>query len=105
MKTTHTIRPRHAGVTLAELLVGLAILAIVAATAAPSLQRLVARQRVMQTADLLAGALSLARSAAMARREEVLVEPLAGADSFNDGWQVRPAAARQPIAAARLPDT
>jgi len=105
MKTTHTIRPRCAGITLAELLVGLAILAILAAAAAPSLQRLIARQMVVQTADVLAGALALARSAAMARREEVLVEPLGGADSFSGGWQVRPASANQPIAAGRLADT
>lgn len=94
--------PSPVGATLPELLVGLAILALLAAVAMPVLRQLIARQAVTQTADQLAGALSLARSAAMARREEVRVEPLDGTGDFHAGWQVRAATAAQPRAAGSL---
>lgn len=81
---------RHSrrGATLAELLTCVAVLAILAALAFPSWQRLQARQQVMLAADRLAGSLAVARSAAVARRSDVVLTPLPGASSLDHGWRL-----------------
>ncbi|MCY1220211.1 hypothetical protein D3C81_1297090 [compost metagenome] len=78
----------HAGLTLAELLVCLVILSVLAATAWPSFTELLARQAVDQAADRLAASLALARSTAMARRIEVTLQPLDGQPGLDHGWQL-----------------
>jgi len=80
------------GTTLVELLCCLLLLAILGAMAYPSWQAWQARQQVTQAGDRLAGSLALARTAAAARRTEVLVEPLPGAAGFDGGWRLRMAA-------------
>lgn len=70
--------PAWGGLTLAELLVGLTILSVLAAAGWPAFTRLLARQTVDQAADRLAASLALARSMAMARRVEVALQPLDG---------------------------
>lgn len=77
------------GTTLVELLCCLVLLAILAATAYPAWQAWLARQRVVHAADRLAGSLALARSAAAARRQDVLLEALPGAAGFDRGWRLR----------------
>lgn len=88
----HRRRYRHpdpgGGATLAELLTCLAVLAILAAQAYPSWQRLQARQQVVLAADRLAGSLALARATAVARRAEVLLAPLPGAATLDQGWRL-----------------
>ncbi len=74
--------------TLAELLTCLAVLAILAAAAYPSWQRLLARQQVVLAADRLAGSLALARAAAVARRAEVILAPLPGEATLDRGWRL-----------------
>lgn len=76
------------GATLAELLTCVAVLAILAALAYPSWQRLQARQQVMLAADRLAGSLALARASAVARRAKVILAPLPGASTLDGGWRL-----------------
>ncbi|MGO4325616.1 GspH/FimT family pseudopilin [Cupriavidus sp. 2TAF22] len=80
-------RPWH-GATLAELLACLAVLAILAGAAYPSLQHMVARQQVDLAADRLAGSLALARATAVARRSDVILAPLPGATTLDRGWHL-----------------
>ncbi|WP_354682020.1 GspH/FimT family pseudopilin [Cupriavidus necator] len=80
--------PRCRGVTLAELLACLAILAVLAAAAWPSFTGLLARQTVDQAADRLAASLALARATAMSRRLEVALQPLHGRQDLDQGWQL-----------------
>jgi type IV fimbrial biogenesis protein FimT len=76
------------GATLAELLICLAVLSVLAALAYPSWQRLLARQQVTLAADRLAGSLALARATAVARRTEVLLAPLPGTATLDRGWRL-----------------
>ncbi len=92
----HWRRYSRRGATLAELLTCLAVLAILAALAFPSWQRLQARQQVMLAADRLAGSLALARSAAVARRSDVILTPLPGASSLDHGWRLALAPGGEP---------
>ncbi len=80
--------PRMQGVTLAELLISLAVSAALAVAAWPTLTAILAQQRVAQTADRLAASLALARSTAAARRTEVRLGPIADADTLDHGWQL-----------------
>jgi type IV fimbrial biogenesis protein FimT len=76
------------GVTLVELLVGLTIMAILAAVAYPSFRQLLAWQKVIFATDLLTGSLELARTIATARRSTVMLAPLPGADTLGTGWRL-----------------
>ena len=80
--------PRMQGVTLAELLISLAVSAALAVAAWPTLTAMLAQQRVAQTADRLAASLALARSTAAARRTEVRLGPIADAGTLDHGWQL-----------------
>ncbi|AQV95242.1 pilus assembly protein [Cupriavidus necator] len=80
-------RRRH-GLTLAELLAGLAVLALLAAAAYPVFSSLLARQQVTLAADRLAASLALARATALARRIEVTLQPLPGEATLDPGWQL-----------------
>jgi type IV fimbrial biogenesis protein FimT len=75
-------------VTLVELLVGLAVMAVLATVAYPSFRQLLAWQQVSQATDLLAGSLELARTIATARRSAVMLAPLPGADTLGVGWRL-----------------
>lgn len=82
---------RRAGFTLLELLVTLAIVAIIASLAAPAFQNMIATQRVRSAANDLVVTLNFARSEAVKRRATVLVTP-AGA-TYAKGWDVELAGA------------
>ena len=76
------------GATLPELLIALALAAVLAVAAFPVLRNLVAEQSVAHVADRLATSLALARTTAASRRAEIRVGPLAGASTLDGGWQL-----------------
>lgn len=88
MMTLLARHPRVLGVTLAELLISLAMSAALAVAAWPTLTAMLAQQRVAQAADRLAASLALARSTAAARRTEVRLGPIGDAYNLDRGWQL-----------------
>lgn len=79
------------GFTLVELLIGIAIVAILAAVAAPSFHNLVQNGRVSAQADRLMSALQLLRMEAIKRNRTVrLCQSSSGytcdGSSWGDGW-------------------
>ncbi|MCO4888723.1 GspH/FimT family pseudopilin [Cupriavidus sp. WGtm5] len=93
-------RHRHtAGLTLVELVAGLAILGVFTAAAYPVFSGMLARQQVMLAADRLAMSLALARATALSRRVEVTLQPLPGESTLSPGWQLVTAGASpdQPV--------
>lgn len=78
---------RHApGFTLTELLVTMAVLAIVATTALPSFSRFIASQRVRNAATDLASAFTLMRSEAVKRNTSTTLAP--DGSTWSAGWVV-----------------
>lgn len=76
-----------AGFTLIELMVVVAMVAILAAVATPSFREFVEAQRMRDTAFGLVSDLSLARSEAIKRGGNVALEPVAD-DDWAQGWNV-----------------
>lgn len=102
MRTTHfdlqQLRRQH-GLTAVELLVTLAILAILLGLAAPSMSRFIAQWRASNTVNALTGSLRTARTEAIARARPVVVCRVAssssttclstaGTNGFASGWIV-----------------
>lgn len=87
-------RTRTRGFTLLELLVTIAIAAILTAVAAPGLRALVQANRAAAQANEFLSALSLARSEAITRGVPASVCPTtdeatcAGVDDWSSGWLV-----------------
>lgn len=77
---------KQRGLTLIELLAGLAMLAVITTLAAPSFSSLVEAQRRQDTAQQLASTLRLARVEAILRSEPVIMQALEG--DWSRGWQV-----------------
>lgn len=77
------------GFTLTELMVVLAIAAVLLAVATPSLRQLIERQRLRTTANDLFAAIDLVRSQAITRGRRVTMAPLdpTGSD-WSKGWVV-----------------
>ena len=77
------------GFTLIELMVVVAIAAILASLAAPSFKSFVSGQRVKTAASDFAMAAILARSEAIKRNANVTITPAtSGATGWKDGWSV-----------------
>ena len=86
---------RQSGVTLIELMVSIAVLAIILFIGVPSFQSTLESSRARAITNDLAGALQLARSEALKRRVNVSVcisnQDQDGCDStgdWNDGWLI-----------------
>lgn len=77
---------RNRGFTLMELLITLAVVAIVASLAVPSFQNMIATQRVRSAANDLVTSLNFARSEAVKRNASVTMTPAAG--GWSDGWTI-----------------
>jgi type IV fimbrial biogenesis protein FimT len=84
--TTCYRRRRSAGFTMVELLVTIAIAAILATVAVPSFSGLIASQRAKTAASELFASFLTARSDAIMRNANVTVSPLAG--GWSQGWQI-----------------
>lgn len=82
----HATQNRLRGFTLIELMVTVAVLAVMASLAAPSFQQLLAAQRVRTTGYNIVGDLVLARSEAVKRGENVTLTPVSG--DWTQGWSV-----------------
>lgn len=78
---------RSDGFTTIELMVVVAILAILTALAAPSFRPLLERWRVRDAAESVTSTLYLARSEAIKRGGQVVIRPNSGTD-WGTGWYV-----------------
>lgn len=94
---------RDAGFTLIELMVTVAMLAILAALATPSFRELIEAQRLRDTSFGLVSDLTLARSEAIKRGGNVVIAPVA--DVWSGGWTVAVVGAGDQLAGQRAPGT
>ncbi len=78
---------RTRGFTIVELLTVVAVMAILAAIAAPSLSQLLATMRVKNASFDFYTSLMAARNEALTRNTTVAITPVT-ADSWNTGWNV-----------------
>lgn len=90
---------RNVGITLLELMIGLAIAGVVSALGVPAFGRWLAAEQVQDRAEALLHALDLARSEAVKRGDRVDVCPAAGACDagalpWEGGWMIVPDAER-----------
>lgn len=84
---THTARTAR-GVTLIELMVVVAILAIVIGLAAPYLGNFFVSNRLDSSFNTALSALSLARAEAIRRGQPVTIASLSGGQNWSTGWTV-----------------
>ncbi len=76
------------GFTLVELLIGLAITAIVLTIGVPNFNDFIRSNRMTTQANELIGALNLARSEAVKRGATVTITSSSGGSNWKDGWSV-----------------
>lgn len=72
--------------TLIELIITMAVLAIIAAIALPNMQNMVLENRLAAFANDFSNSVSLARSEALTRRQSVSISPVDG--DWSKGWEV-----------------
>ena len=82
----NTMQRKIRGFTLIELMVTVAVLAVLASLAAPSFRQMLAAQRVRTTGYDMVGDLVLARSEAIKRGENVTITPVVS--NWALGWSV-----------------
>lgn len=88
-------RHRRRGFTLVELMVVVAIVAVLAAVGVPSFRDMLLNQRLASAARGFNSALNFARMEAIQRAQSVEVAALAGS-GWSDGWVVRTVADDSP---------
>lgn len=76
-------RKNSFGVTLVELMIGIAILGVMASLAAPSFQKMIERNRIKQAAESLLSDMQLARTQAIKRSQNIIVNRGTG---NNGAW-------------------
>lgn len=81
-------RPMRKGFTLLELMVAIAILAIIATVGVPAFNNLARDSSVKAEANLLLNSIHLARSEAVKRGSAVWIAPLTSND-WSSGWEIR----------------
>jgi len=83
------MRHRANGFSLIELMIVVALVAIMAGLAAPSFRSFISGQRVKTAASDVATAAVFARSEAIKRNANVTITPVtSGAGGWKDGWSV-----------------
>jgi type IV fimbrial biogenesis protein FimT len=90
------MRTRSRGFTLLEMMVVVALAAIMLSLAVPSLRDLIVGQRVKTAAFAFASAAVEARSEAIKRNQQVALVPLV-AGNWGGGWRVQIAAGAVPL--------
>ena len=90
-KTMKILRPIESGFTLAELLVVVVILGILASLGASSYQSLIQSQQAKSASFELLSSLSLARSEAIKRNNDVTLTPT-NSTNWGKGWAITSAA-------------
>lgn len=93
----HAARARIRGFTLVEMVMTIAVLAVLITLAAPAFRELMASQRVQTAAADLTTSLARARSEAIKQNTDVTITPTAG---WAGGWTVASAAGDAEIHAA-----
>lgn len=85
---------KYSGFTLVELLVSIAVAAIVLAIGVPSFQNLIQTNQLATQTNKFIGSLNYARSEAVKRKQNVVICPSSalgncnGGNAFNNGWLV-----------------
>ena len=77
---------KNKGFTIVELMTTLAIVAIMAAIAAPSFKNLIANNRLAAFSNDMISSLSAARNEAISTRQSVAIQPNSG--NWTNGWAV-----------------
>jgi type IV fimbrial biogenesis protein FimT len=90
---TRSVKRISHGFTLVELMVTVAVMAVMASLAAPSFRELLAAQRARSTAYSIVSDLVLARSEAVKRGENVTLTPVA--TQWTAGWSVQVASSAE----------
>lgn len=95
------------GITLVELLITLAILAILVGVVFPGFQGILARNNIATSANSVLLAVNLARGEAVRQSDPttlVAIDPSDAANAWGPGWQVLTIAANAPAAPCAAPD-
>jgi type IV fimbrial biogenesis protein FimT len=87
MLAMRQITVKFRGFTLVELLVVVALLAIIAGLAAPSFQRTIARQKLSLAASDLMASVMQARSEAIKNNQQTVVQPVVDTN-WGQGWRI-----------------
>lgn len=84
------------GFTLVEVMITVAILAITASIAMPSLQAMLANSRVRSAANGMVGAVMYARTEAIKRNSSIDLVPVDDED-WSSGWKVQPSGSAEKL--------
>jgi len=86
------IGTKAAGFTMFELIITIAVVALVVALGIPSFQEIIRNNRMTTTVNAMVSALNMARSEAIKQSQRVVVCPTSDqatcSNDWNDGWMV-----------------